>query len=202
MGRVKARRSPSMLGRCKGSRRLTPLSSGLKRRAPHARWLDGNSRAPERSRGARSTQACRADCGAPSSGAALPPAGGACAARRADHITVAPGPARGRRDLERLASRFLSQQLDRRRPLWVIVVVPRAGPGKAAILGKVHHAMVDGIAAVARDTPTAPPASSDRCFATRVAELEHAVGRERRSTSKHGAPGRGAQVRHSASARN
>ena len=27
-------------------------------------------------------------------------------------------------------------------------MVPRAGPGRAAVLGKVHHAMVDGIAAV------------------------------------------------------
>jgi WS/DGAT/MGAT family acyltransferase len=33
-------------------------------------------------------------------------------------------------------------------PLWQIVVIPRAGPGRAAVLGKVHHAMVDGIAAV------------------------------------------------------
>ncbi|MDX6581919.1 MAG: diacylglycerol O-acyltransferase / wax synthase [Solirubrobacterales bacterium] len=64
------------------------------------------------------------------------------------HVTVATEPVRGRRDLERLAGGFLSQQLDRRRPLWQIVVVPRAGPGRAAVLGKVHHAMVDGIAAV------------------------------------------------------
>jgi WS/DGAT/MGAT family acyltransferase len=64
------------------------------------------------------------------------------------HLTVAPDPVRGRRDLERLAGSFLSRQLDRRMPLWQIVVVPRAGPGRAAVLGKVHHAMVDGIAAV------------------------------------------------------
>jgi diacylglycerol O-acyltransferase / wax synthase len=64
------------------------------------------------------------------------------------HVTVAPGPVRGRRELERLSGSFLSRQLDRRRPLWQVVVVPRAGPGRAAVLGKVHHAMVDGIAAV------------------------------------------------------
>lgn len=64
------------------------------------------------------------------------------------HFAVEPGPVRGRHDLERLAGSFLSQQLDRGKPLWQIVVVPRAGPGRAAILGKVHHAMVDGIAAV------------------------------------------------------
>jgi WS/DGAT/MGAT family acyltransferase len=64
------------------------------------------------------------------------------------HVRVAPETVRGRRDLERLAGGFLSRQLDRRRPLWQIVVVPRAGPGRAAVMGKVHHAMVDGIAAV------------------------------------------------------
>src|SRR4051794_5912775 len=42
----------------------------------------------------------------------------------------------------------LSRPLDRGRPLWEIVVVPRSAPGQAAIVGKVHHAMVDGIAAV------------------------------------------------------
>ncbi|HEY8001485.1 MAG TPA: wax ester/triacylglycerol synthase family O-acyltransferase [Solirubrobacterales bacterium] len=64
------------------------------------------------------------------------------------HVIVEPGPVRGRRELERLAGSFLSQQLDRGMPLWQIVVIPRAGPGRAAVLGKVHHAMVDGIAAV------------------------------------------------------
>jgi len=65
-----------------------------------------------------------------------------------DHVSVERAPARGRRDLERLAGSFLSRQLDRGKPLWQIVVVPRAGPGRAAVFGKVHHAMVDGIAAV------------------------------------------------------
>ncbi len=64
------------------------------------------------------------------------------------HLVVEPSPVGGRRDLEALVGGFLSQQLDRSKPLWEIVVVPRAGPGKAALLGKVHHAMVDGIAAV------------------------------------------------------
>jgi diacylglycerol O-acyltransferase len=68
--------------------------------------------------------------------------------RLADHISVESSPVRGWRDLERLAGGFLSKPLDRRRPLWQIVVAPRAGPGRAALLGKVHHAMVDGIAAV------------------------------------------------------
>jgi diacylglycerol O-acyltransferase / wax synthase len=68
--------------------------------------------------------------------------------RLADHVTVASSPVRGWGDLERLAGGFLSRPLDRQRPLWQIVVAPRAGPGRAAVLGKVHHAMVDGVAAV------------------------------------------------------
>jgi len=64
------------------------------------------------------------------------------------HVLVEAAPVRGRADLERLAGRFLSRQLDREKPLWQIAVVPRVGSGGAAVLGKVHHAMVDGIAAV------------------------------------------------------
>ena len=47
-----------------------------------------------------------------------------------------------------IADAFFSEQLDRSRPLWHILVVPRLIGGRAAVLGKVHHAMVDGIAAV------------------------------------------------------
>src|SRR4051812_10857735 len=47
-----------------------------------------------------------------------------------------------------VAERFFSEQLPRDRPLWQLLVVPSLGGGCAAILGKVHHAMVDGIAAV------------------------------------------------------
>src|SRR4051794_8060788 len=50
--------------------------------------------------------------------------------------------------LQRLAGSFFSEQLDRARPLWRILIVPRLRGGRAAVLGKVHHAMVDGVAAV------------------------------------------------------
>ena len=52
------------------------------------------------------------------------------------------------RDLRTVTDAFLSEPLDRARPLWEILVVPRMTCGRAAVLGKVHHAMVDGIAAV------------------------------------------------------
>ena len=42
----------------------------------------------------------------------------------------------------------LSQPLDRSRPLWQIFLVPRLEDDRLAIVGKVHHALVDGIAAV------------------------------------------------------
>ncbi len=51
-------------------------------------------------------------------------------------------------ELQRIADAFLSTQLDRARPLWELLIVPRLADGGAAILGKVHHALVDGIAAV------------------------------------------------------
>lgn len=53
-----------------------------------------------------------------------------------------------RGELRSVTDRFLSTQLPRHRPLWEILIVPRVRGGRAAVLGKVHHAMVDGIAAV------------------------------------------------------
>jgi WS/DGAT/MGAT family acyltransferase len=43
---------------------------------------------------------------------------------------------------------FFTRPLRRDRPLWEIVLVPRLAGGRAAVLGKLHHAMADGIAAV------------------------------------------------------
>lgn len=66
--------------------------------------------------------------------------------RHVKEIDAAP-PTRAQLDL--VAGGFLSTQLDRSRPLWEIAVVPRlADDNRAAIIGKVHHSMVDGIAAV------------------------------------------------------
>jgi WS/DGAT/MGAT family acyltransferase len=41
---------------------------------------------------------------------------------------------------------LLSEPLDRSHALWRIFLIPRLEDGRAAILGKVHHALVDGIA--------------------------------------------------------
>jgi len=48
----------------------------------------------------------------------------------------------------RLVSRLMSQPLDRNRPLWENWLVERLEDGTWAMIAKVHHCMVDGIAGV------------------------------------------------------
>jgi diacylglycerol O-acyltransferase len=50
--------------------------------------------------------------------------------------------------LRNLAARIFSQQLDRSKPLWEIWLVEGLKGDRFAIVGKTHHAMVDGIAGV------------------------------------------------------
>src|SRR4051794_9016052 len=65
-----------------------------------------------------------------------------------------------------LADRFLSEPLDRSLPLWSLLVIPEVDKGRAVVVGKVHHCMVDGIAAVELGTllfdlvPEAAPAEA------------------------------------------
>jgi len=47
-----------------------------------------------------------------------------------------------------LRSAVLSMPLDRSRPLWQIFLVPRLADGRIGLIGKIHHALVDGIAAL------------------------------------------------------
>jgi len=47
-----------------------------------------------------------------------------------------------------LRDAVLSEPLDRSRPLWQILLVPCLQDGRVGLLGKVHHALVDGIAAL------------------------------------------------------
>jgi diacylglycerol O-acyltransferase / wax synthase len=49
--------------------------------------------------------------------------------------------------LRQMASRVFSQHLDRNKPLWELWVVERLERGRWAMLSKVHHCMVDGVAA-------------------------------------------------------
>ncbi len=47
-----------------------------------------------------------------------------------------------------LRDALLSTPLDRSRPLWQLAVVPRLSDGRMALIGRVHHAMADGAAAL------------------------------------------------------
>jgi WS/DGAT/MGAT family acyltransferase len=81
------------------------------------------------------------------------------------HVRVVDEEPVSSRRLSELTDAFLSEQLPRDRPLWALLVVPRVEKGRAAFVGKVHHAMVDGVAAVELGTllfdasPDAEPAT-------------------------------------------
>ncbi len=58
----------------------------------------------------------------------------------------APG---GEAELQALASRLLSQMLDRGKPLWEIHVVDGLHDGRGALIVRIHHALADGVAGAA-----------------------------------------------------
>jgi WS/DGAT/MGAT family acyltransferase len=70
--------------------------------------------------------------------------------------------------LRNLASRVFSQQLDRSKPLWELYLVEGLQGGRFAIVGKSHHALVDGVSGVDITTvlfdldrePDGPPSSA------------------------------------------
>ncbi len=59
--------------------------------------------------------------------------------------TVLPRPG-GAAELRTLMARLMSAQLDRSRPLWEEWLVEGLDGGRWALVGKVHHCMVDGVA--------------------------------------------------------
>ena len=52
------------------------------------------------------------------------------------------------RDLGRLVDQVMSEQLGRDRPLWELWIADDLADGGVGVIGKAHHAMVDGLAAV------------------------------------------------------
>jgi diacylglycerol O-acyltransferase / wax synthase len=77
--------------------------------------------------------------------------------------TAIPHPG-GEEQLRQMASRVFSQHLDRNKPLWEMWAVEGLEGGRWALLSKVHHCMVDGVAAtdlmsvMFSDTTTVAPA--------------------------------------------
>ncbi|HEX6752404.1 MAG TPA: wax ester/triacylglycerol synthase family O-acyltransferase [Solirubrobacterales bacterium] len=61
--------------------------------------------------------------------------------------TALPSPG-SEEQLRNLAARIFSQQLDRSKPLWELWLVEGLDGGRFAIIGKSHHALVDGISGV------------------------------------------------------
>src|SRR5256714_17752 len=70
-------------------------------------------------------------------------------------------------NLRELADTVMSAQLDRSRPLWELWISDRLDDGRVGVVGKAHHCMVDGIAAVELATllldpsPEPPPREPD-----------------------------------------
>jgi WS/DGAT/MGAT family acyltransferase len=63
----------------------------------------------------------------------------------------------GDAELCRVVGDEMSQRLDRERPLWEIVVIDGGARGETALLAKMHHALVDGIAAIGVGTVILDP---------------------------------------------
>jgi diacylglycerol O-acyltransferase / wax synthase len=76
--------------------------------------------------------------------------------------------------LRDLADSCMSTQLRRDRPLWQICIADRLEDDRIGVVGKVHHCMVDGIAAVELSSllldpnPDPPPAESGRWLPGRM----------------------------------
>ena len=65
------------------------------------------------------------------------------------HVRQTALPAPGSEEqLRNLAARIFSQQLDRTKPLWELWLVEGLRDGRFSVVGKSHHALVDGISGV------------------------------------------------------
>jgi diacylglycerol O-acyltransferase / wax synthase len=78
----------------------------------------------------------------------------------------APG---GRRELDRAIGEVASTQLERGRPLWEMHVVEGMADHRVAVIGKIHHALADGLASanlLARATDSSDPHAEPKTHIT------------------------------------
>lgn len=103
------------------------------------------------------------------------------------HIRRVQVPAPGdRRELDRVIGDIASTPLDRHRPLWEFHFAEGLARGRCALIGKVHHALADGVAsanllarAMDQDGPSpSEPITTERCLPPSSSELLRAAGRD------------------------
>jgi WS/DGAT/MGAT family acyltransferase len=95
--------------------------------------------------------------------------------------TALPAPG-GDQQLAALMARVMSQRLDRDHPLWEYWVIEGLPEGRWALISKVHHCMVDGIAGTDLyrvifdiSPEPSPPAADDRVVGAEPSSLELAA---------------------------
>jgi len=113
----------------------------------------------------------------------------------AHHVTTVPWPEPGGdAELCRVVGEAMSERLDRSLPLWEVVVVDSTTRGVTALVVKMHHALVDGIAAIGVGTiifdptpepldlppPTGAPEQRQRIWVDELARLMPQLRGERR----------------------
>jgi diacylglycerol O-acyltransferase / wax synthase len=92
----------------------------------------------------------------------------------------------GRRELDRVIGEVASTPLDRSRPLWEFHFVEGMAGGRFAVIGKVHHALADGVASanlLGRAIDVSPAPQDERetyavCAPPSSWELLRAAGRD------------------------
>lgn len=87
----------------------------------------------------------------------------------------------GRRQLDEAVGRIASTPLDRSRPLWEMYFIEGLANGRIAVLGKIHHALADGVASAN--------------LMARGMDLQSGPQRDRDSYATDPAPGRSELVR-------